>query len=87
MTTTFPHFAHFPRRRFVCVGDSGEQDPEMYGDLARDFPHQIRGIFIRNVTGETIGNARLQLAFRDIPSDRCMLFDAAAELPSVPPRM
>lgn len=32
------------------MGDSGEQDLELYADLARERPHQIAGIFIRNVT-------------------------------------
>ena len=41
--------ADFPRRRFLLVGDSGEQDPEIYGAIARKHPEQVERIFIRNV--------------------------------------
>ena len=42
----------FPARRFVLVGDSGEQDPEAYGQVARQFPDQVAAIFIREVAAE-----------------------------------
>ena len=39
-----------PDGAFIFIGDSGEQDPEIYGALAREFPHTRIRIFIRNVT-------------------------------------
>ncbi|KAI0675667.1 hypothetical protein C8Q78DRAFT_340766 [Trametes maxima] len=39
---------HFPDARFVLVGDSGEQDLELYAEIARERPDQILGIFIRD---------------------------------------
>lgn len=52
---------HFPERRFVLVGDSGECDPEVYWTIARDeaLREQIQGIWIRDVVGAA-GEARLQ---------------------------
>ena len=50
----------FPRRQFVLIGDSGEQDPEVYAEIARAYPAQIRHIFIRNITGETLDNNRFK---------------------------
>lgn len=41
--------AHFPGRRFVLVGDSGERDPEVYAAVARRRPEQVAGIAIRLV--------------------------------------
>ncbi|KAF9244132.1 hypothetical protein BU15DRAFT_59474 [Melanogaster broomeanus] len=41
---------HFPHSRFLLVGDSGEQDLELYASLARDRPTQIAGVFIRDVS-------------------------------------
>ncbi|KAJ8095014.1 hypothetical protein PM082_010232 [Marasmius tenuissimus] len=38
----------FPHSYFILVGDSGEQDLELYTELARESPHQILGIFIRD---------------------------------------
>jgi hypothetical protein len=39
----------FPHSRFILVGDSGEQDLELYAAVARDHPEQILCIFIRDV--------------------------------------
>lgn len=75
-------FKAFPRRRFVLVGDSGEQDPEIYGNLARKHGEQVRAIWIRNVTHETADNARCQAAFHGLARSRSLLFRDAAELQS-----
>jgi hypothetical protein len=42
----------FPESRFVLVGDTGEQDMELYAELARERPNQIVGVFVRDVTTE-----------------------------------
>lgn len=39
----------FPLKRFICVGDSGEQDLEAYVDLALANPERIVAIYIRAV--------------------------------------
>ncbi|KAI0305990.1 hypothetical protein B0F90DRAFT_1695185 [Multifurca ochricompacta] len=39
----------FPDSRFILIGDSGEQDLELYASIARDHPEQILCIFIRDV--------------------------------------
>jgi hypothetical protein len=38
----------FPHSRFILIGDSGEQDLELYATIARDHPEQILCIFIRD---------------------------------------
>ncbi|CAE6359224.1 unnamed protein product [Rhizoctonia solani] len=43
----------FPQSKFVLVGDSGEQDLELYSTLAQERPHQILAVFIRDVTPPT----------------------------------
>jgi phosphatidate phosphatase APP1 len=60
-----PILAAFPNRRFVLIGDSGEQDPEIYGSVLREFPGQIIGIFIRAIRGESRDTERIQSAFRE----------------------
>jgi phosphatidate phosphatase APP1 len=40
----------YPHLPFVLVGDSGQQDPEVYRDVVRDFPGRIRTVYIRDVT-------------------------------------
>jgi hypothetical protein len=39
----------FPHSRFILIGDSGEQDLELYASVARHHPDQILCIFIRDV--------------------------------------
>lgn len=70
----------WPNRRFVLVGDSGESDPEIYGQLARDFPGRITRILIRNVTQEGADAPRYQQAFKDLPAGLWKIFREPAEL-------
>jgi len=71
-----------PERRFVLVGDSGERDPEVYGELARRRPDQTLLVAIRNITDAALDDARMTAAFRGVPRDRLLLFRDAAELPT-----
>ena len=75
----------WPRRRFVCVGDSGQRDPEMYGGLARSHPEQIVRVFIRNISGGSPDDERFQRAFAEIPGERWRLFEDPAELENALP--
>ncbi len=72
--------ATYPDRTFVLVGDSGEQDPEVYADLLRKFPDQVQEVLIRNVTQETADNERFAKVFDNIDEDRWQLFDDPRDL-------
>ena len=39
----------FPHLPFVLIGDSGEQDPEIYRAVVKEYPERIRVIYIRSV--------------------------------------
>jgi hypothetical protein len=39
----------FPFSRFVLIGDSGEQDLELYAQLAFERPRQVLAVFVRDV--------------------------------------
>lgn len=41
--------AMFPRLPFVLIGDSGEQDPEIYSQVVKIHPQRIRTIYIRSI--------------------------------------
>jgi phosphatidate phosphatase APP1 len=72
--------ADFPDRRFILVGDSGEQDPEIYAAAARKHPDQVVRIFIRDA-GEVGGDAgRFRAAFDGMPEDRWRVFRIPEEL-------
>jgi len=75
-----PILQAFPRRQFMLIGDSGEQDPEIYTQLARTHAPQIVAIFIRNVTQEQADNARIGPLRQGLDSVRFQLFDDPAQL-------
>jgi phosphatidate phosphatase APP1 len=78
-----PILKNYPERRFVLIGDSGESDPEIYGDLTRKFQKQISHIFIRDVTGEAGESSRYKQAFRDLPAGLWTVFHDPAEITAV----
>ncbi|KAF8884046.1 hypothetical protein CPB84DRAFT_1789448 [Gymnopilus junonius] len=45
----------FPESKFFLIGDSGEQDMELYADIARERPNQILAIFVRDANAFTYG--------------------------------
>lgn len=75
-----PILSAFPQRKFVLVGDSGEQDPEIYGTLLRARPAQVAGIFIRNVRNQSPDDARFQRAFHDTPRERWTVYHDPSEV-------
>ena len=75
-----PILAAFPERRFVLIGDSGEQDPEIYGEIARRHKRQIAGIFIRNVHTENSTAARFRKAFEGIDRNVWQIYDRSEQL-------
>ena len=42
-------FDTFPHLPFVLIGDSGEQDPEIYRQIVKEYPKRVRVIYIRSV--------------------------------------
>lgn len=75
-----PLLNRFPDRKFLFIGDSGERDPEVYGALARKYPQQVVGIWIRDVTGEPREAERYQKAFADLPETLWQVFGEPTEI-------
>jgi phosphatidate phosphatase APP1 len=71
--------ARFPKRRFVLLGDSGQDDPEVYGTVARRHPDQIQGIYIRVLDPKEMRKARQGRAFGGVDAP-VHLFRKASEL-------
>jgi phosphatidate phosphatase APP1 len=80
LKTIEPLLKRLPHRRFVLVGDSGQQDPEVFGELARRYPRQVRRIFIRNLmdSGQLL---RYRAAFGGVNSELWSIFRDPATLP------
>ena len=47
----------FPQRQFILVGDSGEIDPEVYSEIKRKRPNQVKEIWIRDVINDAGSDA------------------------------
>ncbi|MDB5796147.1 MAG: hypothetical protein JWP36_49 [Paucimonas sp.] len=41
--------AAYPALPFILIGDSGQEDPEIYREVVRRYPERVRAIYIRNV--------------------------------------
>jgi len=70
-----PLLERYPERRFILIGDSGEQDPEVYGEIARRFPDRIQAILIRNLDGAGFDDSRYAAAFESLPLGKWRLFE------------
>lgn len=69
----------FPKRRFVCIGDSTQMDPETYAAEYRKNPGWIIAIYIRKVLGlkhmeKKNMEARFEKAFEGIPKSVWKVF-------------
>ena len=40
----------YPGLEFILIGDSSQQDPEIYRQIVQEFPNRVRAIYIRDVT-------------------------------------
>ena len=77
----------FPNRQFIMIGDSTQFDPEVYGQIAREFPNQVKCIMIRLVTGDNLekeqqlnSKKRFADAFENVPLTKWTLFENPLKL-------
>jgi phosphatidate phosphatase APP1 len=82
----------FPKRTFICIGDSTQTDPEAYGQIYREYEGWIEHIFIRKVTGvsevdmdqsEKNRPERFAKAFENIPTEKWTIFTDPSEVAKV----
>ncbi len=62
------------------MGDSGEEDPEIYAKVARKHAGQVAGLFIRNVTGEADDDPRFTAVREGLEDVRFELFEEPESL-------
>jgi phosphatidate phosphatase APP1 len=63
----------YPSLDFVLIGDSGQEDPEIYAEVVRQWPDRIRAVYIRDVSADAQRDSAVRellrtLAERDIPA-------------------
>jgi len=64
----------WPGRGLVLIGDSGERDPEIYADIARELGSRVRLIAIREVDGQ-LSSPRYVKTFRKLPAGQWLVFN------------
>jgi len=64
----------YPKHQFILIGDSGEHDPEVYAEIYKLFPNNIKAIQIRAVEGSDLTKARFLRIFKQVPRERWMIF-------------
>jgi hypothetical protein len=73
-------FAAFPKRQFVLIGDTGEQDPEIFAKLASEHPQQVAKILIRNSQAGDTSDSRFKKTFEKLDRERWQVFADPKEL-------
>ncbi len=63
----------YPALGFILIGDSGEQDPEIYTDILSRFPERIRVIYIRSIDRSPPRLKAIEKLARQVASTRCQL--------------
>ena len=59
-------FDTYPEMPFLLVGDSGQEDPEIYAELVRERPGRVKAVYIRNVTPHAERLSRIEALAREI---------------------
>ena len=56
----------YPALPFILVGDSGQEDPEIYESIVRDYPGRILAVYIRSVHEEEERNTKIQTLAQEV---------------------
>lgn len=75
-----PIVSAFPERKFILIGDSGEQDPEIYAHFLRERSQQVVQVYIRAVRGMAVDLPRLEQTFRDAPRTSWTVYETADQI-------
>jgi hypothetical protein len=73
-------FRRYPKRKFILVGDSGENDPAIYAAVARAHPQNVSKIYIHLVSPDPGHRESVADLFRDLPRSCWDLFNTGAQL-------
>jgi phosphatidate phosphatase APP1 len=56
----------YPDLPFILIGDSGQEDPEIYREVMARYPRRIRAAYIRNVTPQPERSARIRALIAEV---------------------
>ncbi|KAJ3565246.1 hypothetical protein NP233_g7750 [Leucocoprinus birnbaumii] len=72
----------YPSKKFLCIGDSTEKDPETYGEAFRKYGDAISCAWIRRVDGANNTEERFSAAFAGVPQSKFRIYNDA-EIPTL----
>lgn len=58
----------YPDLPFILIGDSGQEDPEIYREVVREHPERVRAVYVRDVTTSPERNRAVHAIARDVES-------------------
>lgn len=61
-----PILEAYPKLPFLLIGDSGEQDPEIYREVVRLYPERVRAIYIRDVSAEAARDEQVRALAKEL---------------------
>jgi phosphatidate phosphatase APP1 len=56
----------YPGLPFILIGDSGQEDPEIYREVIARYPHRINAAYIRNVTPQLERSAIIRALIAEV---------------------
>jgi phosphatidate phosphatase APP1 len=62
-----------PTLSFILIGDSGQQDPEIYQSIVEEFPDRIHAIYIRNIERDPLRIAAVMALAEKVRAARSSL--------------
>jgi phosphatidate phosphatase APP1 len=65
--------ATYPKPKFILIGDSGEEDPEIYSAVVHRHPDRFRAIYIRSVNQDPARLAAIELLIKEVAKTGCQL--------------
>jgi phosphatidate phosphatase APP1 len=56
----------FPHLPFLLIGDSGQEDPEIYHRVVHQYPDRVRAVYVRNVTPTPLRREAIRLLAAEV---------------------
>jgi phosphatidate phosphatase APP1 len=72
--------ATYPKLKFILIGDSGEEDPEIYSAVVHRHPDRIRAVYIRSVNQKRI--SQIEKLAKEVAKTGCQLILAPEAEPA-----
>jgi len=77
----------YPERKYILIGDSGENDPAIYAAIARAHPSNVAKIYIHLVLPDSDHRRRTAACFKELPGTCWELFNSGMQFNEMAARL